>query len=79
MIVDAARDTVMAKGHALTRDNPLMHAVMVGIDLVARSQGGGMWDMQGTFAACRFSYIIAGHQFVKCCILPKTWCYIQSV
>ena len=51
VIVDAAKDTVIAKGHALTRDNPLMHAAMVGIDLVARSQGGGMWDLQGTFVA----------------------------
>ena len=52
MIVDPAKDTVIARGHALTRDNPLMHAAMVGIDLVARSQGGGMWGIQGMFVAC---------------------------
>ncbi|XP_070181007.1 probable inactive tRNA-specific adenosine deaminase-like protein 3 isoform X2 [Littorina saxatilis] len=45
VIVDSAKDTVIARGHSLTGDNPLMHAAMVAVDLVARSQGGGMWDM----------------------------------
>ena len=47
MIVDPSSNTVMARGHSLTDDNPLMHATMVGINLVSRSHGGGLWDTQG--------------------------------
>jgi hypothetical protein len=47
LIVDPASDTVIASGHSLVGQNPLWHAAMVGIDLVARSQGGSMWNFTG--------------------------------
>lgn len=46
VVVDPALNQVIAKGHDLRGGNhPLQHAVMVTIDLVARSQGGGMWPL----------------------------------
>ncbi|KAK7469614.1 hypothetical protein BaRGS_00035844 [Batillaria attramentaria] len=46
VIVDPERDRTIAKGHDLRQGkNPLHHAVMVGVDLVAKSQGGGMWTL----------------------------------
>ena len=47
--MDPETDCVIAKSHDLRHGNhPLKHAVMVCIDLVAKSQGGGMWRLQGT-------------------------------
>ncbi|ESO91982.1 hypothetical protein LOTGIDRAFT_162985 [Lottia gigantea] len=46
VITDPTSNTVIAKSHDLRlKDYPLQHAVMVGIDLVAQSQGGGMWNI----------------------------------
>ena len=46
VIVDPANDSVITMSHDLRLGNhPLQHAVMVCIDLVARSQGGGMWEI----------------------------------
>ena len=47
--MDPETDCVIAKSHDLRhRNHSLKHAVMVCIDLVAKSQGGGMWRLQGT-------------------------------
>ncbi|KAL3873366.1 hypothetical protein ACJMK2_036496 [Sinanodonta woodiana] len=44
VIVDPSTDMVIAKSHDDRHGNhPLHHAVMICIDLMARSQGGGMW------------------------------------
>jgi len=42
--VDPVRDVTVARGFDLRASHPLQHCTMVGVDLVARSQGGGMWD-----------------------------------
>ncbi|KAL5009233.1 hypothetical protein ScPMuIL_014814 [Solemya velum] len=48
VIVDPASDQVVATSHdCRLGDNPLHHAAMVCIDMVARSQGGGMWSLEG--------------------------------
>ncbi|GAB1607341.1 probable inactive tRNA-specific adenosine deaminase-like protein 3 [Argonauta hians] len=49
VIVDPASDTVIAAAYDLCSqsNHSLKHAVMVCIDLVARSQGGGVWKPQG--------------------------------
>ncbi|XP_041354477.1 probable inactive tRNA-specific adenosine deaminase-like protein 3 isoform X2 [Gigantopelta aegis] len=47
IIVDPVTDTVIAKSHDLScGDHPLQHAVMVAVDLVARSQQGGIWNLE---------------------------------
>ncbi|XP_046564119.1 probable inactive tRNA-specific adenosine deaminase-like protein 3 [Haliotis rubra] len=47
VVVDPSTDTVLALAHDLRQGhNPLQHAVMVAVDLVAYGQGGGMWDIQ---------------------------------
>ncbi|KAL8619697.1 hypothetical protein ACOMHN_025783 [Nucella lapillus] len=45
VIMDPTQDAVIAKGHSLTSHNPLLHAAVAGVDLVARSQGGGLWNI----------------------------------
>ncbi|KAK6182960.1 hypothetical protein SNE40_010525 [Patella caerulea] len=46
VIVDPTNDIIISASHDLRRgDHPLQHAVMICIDLVARSQGGGMWKL----------------------------------
>ncbi|XP_077170132.1 putative inactive tRNA-specific adenosine deaminase-like protein 3 isoform X2 [Paroedura picta] len=54
VVVDPATDRVLAVGHDC-RDgvNPLLHAVMVCIDLVACSQGGGAYCYQD-YPGCTF-------------------------
>ncbi|XP_021339416.1 probable inactive tRNA-specific adenosine deaminase-like protein 3 isoform X2 [Mizuhopecten yessoensis] len=48
VVVDPDQNVVIAKGHDLRHSShPLQHATMVTIDLVARSQGGGMWPLEG--------------------------------
>ncbi|XP_060071961.1 probable inactive tRNA-specific adenosine deaminase-like protein 3 [Ylistrum balloti] len=48
VVVDPVQNIVIAKGYDLRHgSHPLQHAAMVAIDLVARSQGGGMWPLQG--------------------------------
>ena len=46
MVVDPVKNEVVAKAYDLRQSGyPLQHAVMVAIDLVAHSQGGGMWHL----------------------------------
>lgn len=52
-VVDPATDSIIAVGHDCRGDHPLHHAVMVCVDLVARSQGGGAYCFDG-FPACRY-------------------------
>ncbi|XP_037344360.2 probable inactive tRNA-specific adenosine deaminase-like protein 3 [Pungitius pungitius] len=52
--VDPATERIVAVGHDLRGEHPLHHAVMVCIDLVARSQGGGCYSFD-RFPACRFT------------------------
>ncbi|XP_033734136.1 probable inactive tRNA-specific adenosine deaminase-like protein 3 [Pecten maximus] len=48
VVVDPVQNEVIAKGYDLRHgSHPLQHATMVTIDLVARSQGGGMWPLEG--------------------------------
>ncbi|XP_029967541.1 putative inactive tRNA-specific adenosine deaminase-like protein 3 [Salarias fasciatus] len=54
VMVDPVTDRIVAVGHDCRGDHPLHHAVMVCIDLVARSQGGGCYSFDG-YTACRFT------------------------
>ncbi|CAH1262876.1 ADAT3 [Branchiostoma lanceolatum] len=48
VVVDPVVDEVIGVGHDLRHaGNPLHHAVMVAVDTVASSQGGGYWDHSG--------------------------------
>jgi len=45
VIVDPVTNSVIARAHDLRKgEHPLHHTTMVAVDLVARSQGGGMWN-----------------------------------
>lgn len=52
--VDPTTQAVIAVGHDCRGDHPLHHAVMVCIDLVARSQGGGCYSFD-KYPACQFT------------------------
>lgn len=55
VVVDPASDRVLATGHdCSTVDSPLLHAVMVCIDLVAQGQGRGSCDLR-RYPACSFT------------------------
>ncbi|XP_029315636.1 putative inactive tRNA-specific adenosine deaminase-like protein 3 [Cottoperca gobio] len=54
VVVDPATERILAVGHDCRGDHPLHHAVMVCIDLVARSQGGGCYPVD-RYPACRFT------------------------
>ncbi|XP_067459080.1 probable inactive tRNA-specific adenosine deaminase-like protein 3 [Thunnus thynnus] len=53
-VVDPATERIVAVGHDCRVDHPLHHAVMVCIDLVARSQGGGGYCFD-RYPACHYS------------------------
>lgn len=44
-IVDPAKNEIVAVGRDSRNRNPVQHAAMVAVDLVARSQGGGAWPV----------------------------------
>lgn len=54
VMVDPSTETIVAVGHDCRADHPLHHAVMVCIDLVARSQGGGCYCFD-KYPSCRFA------------------------
>ncbi|XP_047457231.1 probable inactive tRNA-specific adenosine deaminase-like protein 3 [Mugil cephalus] len=54
VVVDPDLERIIAVGHDCRGDHPLHHAVMVCIDLVARSQGGGCYRFD-SYPACRFN------------------------
>ncbi|XP_054470831.1 probable inactive tRNA-specific adenosine deaminase-like protein 3 [Anoplopoma fimbria] len=54
VVVDPATERIVAVGHDCRGDHPLHHAVMVCIDLVAQSQGGGCYSFD-RYPACRFT------------------------
>ncbi|XP_026232924.1 probable inactive tRNA-specific adenosine deaminase-like protein 3 [Anabas testudineus] len=51
VVVDPSTERIIAVGHDCRADHPLHHAVMVCIDLVARSQGGGCYSFD-RYPAC---------------------------
>ncbi|XP_042351240.1 probable inactive tRNA-specific adenosine deaminase-like protein 3 isoform X1 [Plectropomus leopardus] len=53
VMVNPTTEKIIAVGHDCRSDHPLHHAVMVCIDLVARSQGGGCYSFD-RYPACRF-------------------------
>ncbi|KAM9710327.1 putative inactive tRNA-specific adenosine deaminase-like protein 3 [Menidia menidia] len=54
VVVDPEEERVIAVGHDCRGQHPLLHAVMVCVDLVARGQGGGFYSFD-RYAACRFT------------------------
>lgn len=54
VVVDSAMERIVAVGHDCRGDRPLHHAVMVCIDLVARSQGGGCYSFD-RYPACQYT------------------------
>uniref|UniRef100_A0A3Q2ZN95 Adenosine deaminase tRNA specific 3 n=1 Tax=Kryptolebias marmoratus TaxID=37003 RepID=A0A3Q2ZN95_KRYMA len=54
VVVDPEKERIVAVGHDCRGEHPLHHAVMVCIDLVARSQGGGSYCFD-RFPNCRFA------------------------
>ncbi|XP_018552178.1 probable inactive tRNA-specific adenosine deaminase-like protein 3 [Lates calcarifer] len=54
VVVNPATQRIIAVGHDCRGDHPLHHAVMVCIDLVAQSQGGGCYSFD-RYPACRFT------------------------
>lgn len=54
VVVDPEQKRIIAVGHDCRREHPLHHAVMVCIDLVARSQGGGCYRFD-RYTACQFT------------------------
>lgn len=51
VVVNPSMEKIIAVGHDCRADHPLHHAVMVCIDLVARSQGGGCYSFD-RYPAC---------------------------
>ncbi|XP_035218393.1 probable inactive tRNA-specific adenosine deaminase-like protein 3 isoform X2 [Stegodyphus dumicola] len=45
IIVDPSSSKIIAIAHDCRNLHPMQHAIMVAIDLVARSQGGGSWNI----------------------------------
>ncbi|CAG08291.1 unnamed protein product, partial [Tetraodon nigroviridis] len=62
-VVDPATDTLVAVGHDCRADHPLHHAVMVCIDLVARSQGGGRYCFR-KYPSCRLARLDAAQPYI---------------
>lgn len=54
VMVHPVMERIIAVGHDCRGDHPLHHAVMVCIDLVARSQGGGCYSFD-RYPACTFT------------------------
>ncbi|XP_057707483.1 probable inactive tRNA-specific adenosine deaminase-like protein 3 isoform X2 [Corythoichthys intestinalis] len=52
VMVDPVSERIVAVGHDCQGQHPLYHAVMVCIDLVARGQGGGCYQLNA-YPACR--------------------------
>lgn len=59
VVVDPSSGRVLATGHdCSSAASPLLHATMVCIDLVARGQGRGAYDL-GAYPACSFAPALA--------------------
>lgn len=54
VVVNPSTERIIAVGHDCRADHPLHHAVMVCIDLVARSQGGGCYSFD-KYPSCYFA------------------------
>ncbi|XP_052767346.1 probable inactive tRNA-specific adenosine deaminase-like protein 3 [Mya arenaria] len=44
LLVDPVRGHIVAQAYDMRGCHPLQHCTMVAVDMVARSQGGGMWE-----------------------------------
>lgn len=55
VIVDPNSDQIIATSHDCRTHHPLQHAVMICIDLVARSQGGGCYSYE-KYPGCNFDF-----------------------
>ncbi|XP_059199118.1 probable inactive tRNA-specific adenosine deaminase-like protein 3 [Centropristis striata] len=64
VVVDPATETIIAVGHDCTGEHPLHHAVMVCVDLVARSQGGGCYTFD-RYPDCRFTLPSSDSQILQ--------------
>ncbi|XP_075870139.1 putative inactive tRNA-specific adenosine deaminase-like protein 3 isoform X2 [Nelusetta ayraudi] len=60
VVVDPTAEKIIAVGHDCRGEHPLHHAVMVCIDLVARSQGGGAFSFH-RYPSCSFSPTTTQH------------------
>lgn len=49
LIVDPATSEIIAVACDCRKSHPLQHAVMIAVDLVARSQGGGAWKINSKY------------------------------
>lgn len=54
VVVNPSTERIIAVGHDCRADHPLHHAIMVCIDLVAQSQGGGCYSLD-KYPACRYT------------------------
>ena len=64
VIVDPETDFVIAKSHDLRHgSHHLKHAAMGCIDMVAKSQGGGMWKYEGIIKFLKKSNYSNGSKF----------------
>lgn len=65
VVVDPSSGRVLATGHdCSSAASPLLHATMVCIDLVARGQGRGAYDLR-PYPACSFAPAVIGPQGVR--------------
>ncbi|XP_028409807.1 probable inactive tRNA-specific adenosine deaminase-like protein 3 [Dendronephthya gigantea] len=52
VVVNPSSKKILCKAHDLTCQHPLYHTTMVCIDLVAKLQGGGAWDLDMDLLGC---------------------------
>lgn len=71
LVVDPDTDAVLAVAHDCRNSpNPLLHAVMVCIDLIAHGQGGGAYNYK-KYPACHFVPTDASHYLANDNSLPS--------
>ncbi|KFM77899.1 tRNA-specific adenosine deaminase-like protein 3, partial [Stegodyphus mimosarum] len=49
IVVDPSSSKIIAIAHDCRHLHPMQHAIMVAVDLVARSQGGGSWNIDSEY------------------------------
>lgn len=71
MIVDPKTKEILCKAHDLSLEHSLQHAAMVCIDLVARLQGGGAWDIDAGFSD-EGSSVVDDNKMENCTVFEET-------